>query len=1125
MTSGPAYRPGRELARGGMGAVLDAHDPKFGRSVAMKVMLRRHATPEEQQRFLQEARVLGRLAHPNIVPVHDLGTDAQGRHFYTMKLVQGVTLHDLLHKLKAGDKETLAEYPLNALLTIFQKVCDAVAFAHAQGIIHRDLKPQNIMVGEFGEVLVMDWGLAKFLPGSPAGAASGPVPNAGPADTLVLTPPAPAPGLRDADTPTLASAPDPDATLADSVAASGPLVFSSAQDTPVTQLSGTQLTLDGTVMGTPNYMSPEQAAGRVADLDERADVYSLGAVLYALLTLHPPVEGKDVNELLQQVLRGDIVPPTRATEGKPLPHLPDGRVPDALSAVAMKALTLNRDARYRSASELARDIAAYQGGFATAAEQAGTLTQLRLFIARHRVLSAAAAVIVLLTALFITRLSHERDVAQTNEALAKRNEDKAVAESQRAATAEKAAKDNEQKATKSAEAQRRESAKTRTLLADAAFRTADLAGMTAALEACPEDLRDQTWDYLWAKRDASLGDLKVPGFNPPAAILALPGRPARFLLTAFSGHLAIVDAASGAPLRTVATAVRDARVAACSGDGKVLAAARPGGAEVHLLRLPDGAPLKTIALGRAGLNQLALNHDGSLLTALAHAANGPGELSLVDTATGTARWQRREYLTHALFHPDGDRLLIIGMGQQRQVLILGLDNQVRARVEVYPLCQALSPDGRMLAVGTHQGEALLIHSATGVVVRQARLHTGSVHAIAWTGDGHLLTMGSEGKFGDRRWVFRLWEAEFLSPRATFFGLKQGQYHSQWTLHPESGDLLTLESPPRRWSIPVGRELVKLTHASEQAWGGVFVNEHVIVARKSFELTRYDLGQRGRATELPGGPLRNVTLAAAHWPSGQFAVASKIHGPPYELRVCTGAAAEVNEKLRVPLTGQVNDLAFDAAGMRVAVVLRDGTLEVFSTSDGKSRFRKTGNRERAVFGGTNLFALTGGDRDGRREHRIERLDPDTGSGGATIMAPFQVNALAVSPDGQLLAAAAGDRYVYFTDTAPGPNGKIQQRQFFRVHDGEVGAVAFHPTQPILATASADGSLKLWDHRAPKQPLATFLGLGGTPVALSFNPSGKLLLVDGQERTTRVYDVAHVTVPGQEPPASSKPLDGK
>jgi len=162
----PSYSIGREIARGGMGAVLETQDQKFGRCVAMKVMLARNASQQEQRRFLQEAHVLGQLAHPNIVPIHDLGKDDEGRLFYTMKLVKGVTLAEVFGRLKAGDKETLVRYPLNGLLTIFQKVCDAVGFAHSRGVIHRDLEPQNIMVGEFGEVLVMDWGLAKILPGS-----------------------------------------------------------------------------------------------------------------------------------------------------------------------------------------------------------------------------------------------------------------------------------------------------------------------------------------------------------------------------------------------------------------------------------------------------------------------------------------------------------------------------------------------------------------------------------------------------------------------------------------------------------------------------------------------------------------------------------------------------------------------------------------------------------------------------------------------------------------------------------------------------------------------------------------------------------------------------------------------
>ena len=172
---------GRRIAQGGMGAILEASDCKLGRTIAVKVILSEvECSADQKQRFIQEAAVLGKLAHPNIVPVYDLGRDSEGQLFYTMKLVKGVTLQDILNDLRKEKPEALAHYTLDRLLTIFRKVCDAMAFAHAQSIIHRDLKPENIMVGEFGEVLVMDWGIAKIL-GEPG--------NEGSADTPVRSDP------------------------------------------------------------------------------------------------------------------------------------------------------------------------------------------------------------------------------------------------------------------------------------------------------------------------------------------------------------------------------------------------------------------------------------------------------------------------------------------------------------------------------------------------------------------------------------------------------------------------------------------------------------------------------------------------------------------------------------------------------------------------------------------------------------------------------------------------------------------------------------------------------------------------------------------------------------------------
>ena len=156
------YTVGEEVARGGMGAILGAREATIDRTVAMKVMLGCDAT-EDVVRFVAEAKVTGQLEHPNIVPVHELGLNAAGQVFYTMKFVKGVTLRSVLDRLATHDASTTAKYPLPHLLTIFQKICDALAFAHSKGVVHRDLKPDNIMLGDFGEVLVMDWGLAKVI--------------------------------------------------------------------------------------------------------------------------------------------------------------------------------------------------------------------------------------------------------------------------------------------------------------------------------------------------------------------------------------------------------------------------------------------------------------------------------------------------------------------------------------------------------------------------------------------------------------------------------------------------------------------------------------------------------------------------------------------------------------------------------------------------------------------------------------------------------------------------------------------------------------------------------------------------------------------------------------------------
>jgi serine/threonine protein kinase len=310
------YEIGSIIAEGGMGTVVEAQERLLRRRVAMK-MMHNSGLQEELVRFIEEAQITGQLEHPNIVPVYELGVDEENHAFYTMKLVRGVTLHDVLQSIAQNEAATLAKYPLSVLLTIFQKVCDALAFAHSKGVIHRDLKPANIMLGEYGEVLVMDWGLAR---------ASGRNEAAGT---------------------------EPERTL----------VQSSRRD----EGSG-MMTMAGMVLGTPHYMPPEQARGETDKFDARTDVYALGSILYHILTLEPPISGDNIDELLQSVADGKVAPrfavrdTQRIESTRHLGHIPGGKIPEALAAITRKAMSMEQDDRYRTVKELQIAVQEFQSG-------------------------------------------------------------------------------------------------------------------------------------------------------------------------------------------------------------------------------------------------------------------------------------------------------------------------------------------------------------------------------------------------------------------------------------------------------------------------------------------------------------------------------------------------------------------------------------------------------------------------------------------------------------------------------------------------------------------------------------------------------------------------------------------
>jgi serine/threonine-protein kinase len=289
----------RELARGANGRVVCAIDQELGREVAVKLLLPAFVHHKDAvARFLSEARINARLEHPNVVPVHDSGVTPQGVPFFVMRLVRGRSLGQIFSALRRQDPDVRREFTRARLLQLFLRLCMGVAYAHSKGILHRDLKPANVMLGEFGEVHVMDWGLAKDRAG--------------------------------VSVPSLISA-----------------AYSSAFYDP-------NLSIEGKVFGTPLYMAPEQARGQLSEIDERSDVYALGAILYECLTYQPTYPLRGVEEVLHAVLHKRITSPRE--------RAPERDIPEALEEICLRALAKNKDERYPSARALHDEVEAFLEG-------------------------------------------------------------------------------------------------------------------------------------------------------------------------------------------------------------------------------------------------------------------------------------------------------------------------------------------------------------------------------------------------------------------------------------------------------------------------------------------------------------------------------------------------------------------------------------------------------------------------------------------------------------------------------------------------------------------------------------------------------------------------------------------
>jgi serine/threonine-protein kinase len=333
------FRVLRLHARGGLGEVYIAYDQELHRNVALKEIRPENADrPEIRARFQMEAEITGNLEHPGIVPVYRLGRHEDGRPYYCMRFIQGESLRHAIRRFHSegpGGDASARALELRRLLGRFVAVCDTIAYAHSRGVVHRDLKPANIVLGAYGETLVVDWGLAKAI-GSP--------PETGARDDVALH-------------------------------------LSSAR--------ASEDTRDGVVVGTPTYMSPEQAGGpNSGELGPASDIYSLGGTLYTLLTGKTPLDGDaSIGTLMRKLTEGQVARPRAVRPG----------IPRALEAICLKAMALRPEDRYASARELAEDLERWLADEPVLAYREPPSTRLVRWSRRHRSMMIGAVMATMVT--------------------------------------------------------------------------------------------------------------------------------------------------------------------------------------------------------------------------------------------------------------------------------------------------------------------------------------------------------------------------------------------------------------------------------------------------------------------------------------------------------------------------------------------------------------------------------------------------------------------------------------------------------------------------------------------------------------------------------------------------------
>jgi len=1034
LESGSRYSIKNEVASGGMGTILRVWDEDLRRNLAMKVM---HGSgsgssvsdgsgsvevdPERLGRFLEEAQITGQLDHPGVVPVHDLGIDSKGRCYFTMRFVRGRELKEVFDLAKKGQEG----WTRTKVLGVVLKVCEAMAYAHSKGVVHRDLKPSNVMVGRFGETYVMDWGLARVV-------------GRHDSHDLRLKP-------RSADASALS------------------LVRTVRKDESESNPESPLVTMDGDVIGTPSYMAPEQARGKLEQVGPRSDVYSLGAMLYYMLTGEPPYvkpgERLSPHSVLSRVLDG---PPT------PIAKLaPDE--PEELIAIAEKAMAREAEQRYGSMLELADDLQAFLENRVVRAYERGSLAEFKKWVVRNKGMAAGlAGMLVLGVASAIgfawqqklenerlSELARETDDARRE---AEHNLTLAQASEQSANENLTLARDQQAEASRQAElARRKEQDALRSgyvanlLAADYSLRLNDLTEARARLSDSVTALRGFEWQHLSLQANAPIRDLG--DFTNLEAVAVMPdGERAAFLTS--GGLLTFKSLATGRPVPPANLAVRTREIGSFvqrlftnleldvdpSGEHLVVSGASPELVEFDLEAAESGASVepRLFAGHRARSSAVAYSPNGRRLAS----GDDEGELLVRDAVTG-----------------DVERRL---SGHVGPVLTL-----------------AWSPDSARLASSGRDGAVILWDASTGERVSTMKGHRGNVRGLVFDLEGeYLFSCGEDG--GVHRWDTRTG-----SLLASFEG-HEGPVHAL-DYDPGHEVLVTAgeDHTVRLWNVRTGAARVLRGHAGSVHEVRFDPRGERLISSEKGMVYLWDALVDPAVTELDLH--RRGILAMAWDPSGTILATASEEG---DVVLWDTQAGLPLRRLRGGHSMFVNGLSFGPDGKRLLTGSQDKTARVWDVETGRP-LQRLGAFERWVDAvlylpdGHGALIATG-------DKKVRVIDLDT----LTVrreLAGFQgpVKSIELSADGQQILTRSDRELMLWSIAQDVPEPLLVRRNTYAV-------AALLPDGRTLVTGTEDGLMQLWatdsDHpRASQSEKIRRL------TALELDPVGRRVVTAIQTRT--------------------------